>query len=288
MKGLKIKNKKIKQDQNNKETKHYKQTKGITLIALVVTIIVLLILAGVSISMLTGENGILKRAKEAKEKTEIATEEEQNTLLQYEYEIAKMQGEISETETFGEYSMEREIKEKYAQDIKIGDTVNYNAGVNEYNGTWKVLGVEKGQILLMSSKPVKSNFNLKGKDGFLNLEDKLDQECKKYATSKVAESARSLRAEDINRISGYNPENPEKIEKYRKGTVAEYGTSVTFTLDNNFVKYKCSNGQSLDTELTSLKYINDSELGNNVSEITIVNNGYIYVWGQDPGFRSSF
>ena len=35
--------------------------KGITLISLVVTIIVLLILAGVSIAMLTGENGILTR-----------------------------------------------------------------------------------------------------------------------------------------------------------------------------------------------------------------------------------
>lgn len=39
--------------------------KGITLIALVVTIIVLLILAGVSIAMLTGQNGILNRASEA-------------------------------------------------------------------------------------------------------------------------------------------------------------------------------------------------------------------------------
>ena len=45
------------------------QEKGITLIALVVTIIVLLILAGISISMLTGQNGILNRASEAKEKT---------------------------------------------------------------------------------------------------------------------------------------------------------------------------------------------------------------------------
>ena len=41
---------------------------GITLIALVVTIIVLLILAGVSISMLTGQNGILNRAVEARQK----------------------------------------------------------------------------------------------------------------------------------------------------------------------------------------------------------------------------
>ena len=41
-------------------------SKGITLIALVVTIIILIILAGISISMLTGQNGILTRAAEAK------------------------------------------------------------------------------------------------------------------------------------------------------------------------------------------------------------------------------
>ena len=44
--------------------------KGITLIALVITIIVLLILAGISIAMLTGENGILTKASKAKEETQ--------------------------------------------------------------------------------------------------------------------------------------------------------------------------------------------------------------------------
>ena len=58
--------------------------KGITLIALVVTIIVLLILAGISIVMLTGQNGILNRAAEAKEKTEVAQEEENEKLQGYE------------------------------------------------------------------------------------------------------------------------------------------------------------------------------------------------------------
>lgn len=42
-----------------------KSQKGITLIALVITIIVLLILAGITIAMLTGENGILTKAKTA-------------------------------------------------------------------------------------------------------------------------------------------------------------------------------------------------------------------------------
>ena len=53
---------------------------GITLIALVITIIVLLILAGVSIATLTGENGILTRANDAKTSTEIAEEKEKVEL----------------------------------------------------------------------------------------------------------------------------------------------------------------------------------------------------------------
>ena len=48
--------------------------KGITLIALVITIIVLLILAGVTIAMVVGDNGILTRAKESKTQTEIGDE----------------------------------------------------------------------------------------------------------------------------------------------------------------------------------------------------------------------
>ena len=46
-----------------------RNNKGITLIALVITIIVLLILAGVSIAMLTGQNGILTQAGNAKTDT---------------------------------------------------------------------------------------------------------------------------------------------------------------------------------------------------------------------------
>ena len=60
---------------NQKETQ-----KGITLIALVITIIVLLILAGVSIAMLTGQNGILTQANNAKNETELASAKEKVEL----------------------------------------------------------------------------------------------------------------------------------------------------------------------------------------------------------------
>ena len=58
-----------------------KNNKGITLIALVVTIIVLLILAGVSIAMLTGDNGILKNAKKADKDTAVANAKESIAMV---------------------------------------------------------------------------------------------------------------------------------------------------------------------------------------------------------------
>ena len=62
------------------KTKIKNDMKGITLIALVITIIVLLILAGISIAMLTGQNGILTQSQNAKEQTENSNNWEQVKL----------------------------------------------------------------------------------------------------------------------------------------------------------------------------------------------------------------
>jgi len=63
-----------------------KKNNGITLIALVITIIILLILAGISIAMLTGENGILTKAWQAKDsyQKEAAREKVQIAVLNYQ------------------------------------------------------------------------------------------------------------------------------------------------------------------------------------------------------------
>ena len=70
----------VKNNKRCKEKNIVKKQTGITLIALVITIIVLLILAGVSIAMLTGNNGILTQAKLAKENTQTAKEQEEKGL----------------------------------------------------------------------------------------------------------------------------------------------------------------------------------------------------------------
>ncbi len=68
-----------------------KNNKGITLIALVITIIVLLILAGVSIALVTGDNGLLKQATRAGAETQVAEAKEMaimdvSTLVAQYYE----------------------------------------------------------------------------------------------------------------------------------------------------------------------------------------------------------
>ena len=57
-----------------------KKEKGITLIALVVTIVVLLILAGVSINLVIGQNGLIKKAGDAKDATEQAVEDDRTAI----------------------------------------------------------------------------------------------------------------------------------------------------------------------------------------------------------------
>ncbi len=61
---------KIKQSNLKRQT----SSSAITLIALIITIIALLILAGVTLNMIMGENGIINRAQLAKEKTDKAQE----------------------------------------------------------------------------------------------------------------------------------------------------------------------------------------------------------------------
>ena len=67
--------------------KTLKNVKGITLVALVITIIILLILAGVSIAMLAGEDGLLRKAIEAKEQAKIKEYAEKIELIKTELKI---------------------------------------------------------------------------------------------------------------------------------------------------------------------------------------------------------
>ena len=72
-----------------------RKNEGITLIALVITIVVLLILAGVTIATLTGNNGILTKANEAKNEVEEANQEEELKLAKIELQMNTDKNELT-------------------------------------------------------------------------------------------------------------------------------------------------------------------------------------------------
>ena len=88
--------KNLKLKGGNKKMIKMKKERGITLIALVVTIVVLLILAGVSINAIFNENGLIKKAQEAQNKMDQATENDQKELNNLNEWIENVTGEKTE------------------------------------------------------------------------------------------------------------------------------------------------------------------------------------------------
>ena len=97
-----------------------KNKKGVTLVALVVTIVVLLILAGVSIAMLSGDNGLIKQAQNASEEWEIAQDKEQLELAK-QAEIAKGKGYIDVDDYFDRLENEGIVNDKDTDIVDNGD-----------------------------------------------------------------------------------------------------------------------------------------------------------------------
>ena len=111
-----------------------KNNKGITMISLVVTIIILIILAGVSLNLVLGENGIITMSKQAKEKTEQAKLNEEIALNELYMQIEAEGGDGSNIyiEKLAEFKKEIAdyieeaggIKPEYTADtITFGDSI---------------------------------------------------------------------------------------------------------------------------------------------------------------------
>ena len=111
-----------------------KNNKAITLIALIVTIIVLLILAGVSIATLTGDNGLLTKAQEAKEENEKASDRDLIAMAVSEAQIGNS-GYQELDETNFQKALENQFKERRVEVIDNGDgsfNINLDNGSNMY------------------------------------------------------------------------------------------------------------------------------------------------------------
>ena len=173
-----------------------KRNNGITLIALVVTIIVLLILAGISIAMLSGNNGILQRATEAKTYSDTSQIQERINLA-YHSSLVDGQGKVTEQ------SLESELKKEFNKtNLDEGwlDTTSVNdkwritiddvyldvpAGIKLPNSPLDVLiGKQKKDIIFNPSIQINTNLSAKFYDSDFNTcDDYIEYENKIYKLS---------------------------------------------------------------------------------------------------------
>ena len=145
-----------------------KERKGITLIALVITIIVLLILAGVSIAMLTGENGILTRAKSEKTRTENASAEEKVKLAIMGVIADDGQITVAELKTEVGYQGGKVTGDTFPVTVTMDGhdfTVDGNGTVSGTVSTPKPLpeGLEIGSTVKYTPSGTYGTYNWKGK-----------------------------------------------------------------------------------------------------------------------------
>ena len=213
--------------------KMLKSQQGITLVALVITIIIIIILATVAINFAFGDNGLIKRAEDARDfyaNDTAYTDESITNVESYLNDILAGTGGSTSTEN----SAVQAFKEGK---IKVGDYVNYTPDAHDpitvrtsetgYTNsdsmsdgtdqtfsqdpstTWRVLGLsEDGQhLLLTSGSPIKKD----GEDPYLVLEsyigadncvNVLNKICGLYNNSSLAEETRSMTIEDIENVVG--------------------------------------------------------------------------------------
>lgn len=122
--------------------KQKKSESAITLIALIISIIVLLILAGVSISALVGNNGILNQATNAVEKNNIASEEEMLSQIV----VSENADKIQNPELTSSYHIGTDLYDKTLENGDIWNIVVINDSQENYGTGWTF--IEKGTNLM--------------------------------------------------------------------------------------------------------------------------------------------
>ena len=145
-----------------KEIKN-KQEKGITLIALVVTIIVLLILAGVAINLTIGQNGIITRAMDSTERTEIADEREAIILAYQACLIDTLGGNVTAKQ------LEDELKSQ-GRDVSV--TQEGENLIVTYNQTKRTYQInQNGDVSQVANAAISTSMEVAYNNTVLNADD---------------------------------------------------------------------------------------------------------------------
>ena len=166
-----------------------KNKKGITLIALVVTIVVLLILAGVTISLLLDENGIIAKSKDARTETRVSQIEDEVGMWKQHNFINKESNQAQESAdtmleslisrkllTEDEIDREQELITIKKKDGTIVKEISYGSVTINIS---KTPAIEKSGAVLLRVDSVEGLATITNEEELNNLVNSLNEEQKK-------------------------------------------------------------------------------------------------------------
>lgn len=185
-----------------------KKNTGVTMVSLVVTIIVLIILAGISISTLIGDNGVIKKAQQARENIELAQIDEQTSLNQLYEEMQQEQIYEEDAESNKKDEMIKSLQEQMEElkrklsvyKLGEGDYIKYDTEIEGIGViTCRVLytASSKYGLQIISDKNIESvalggNTFEEGRTSYNNAIQTLNNEAEKYINAKYATDARCV------------------------------------------------------------------------------------------------
>ena len=271
---------------------------GITLVALVVTIVVLLILAGVTITALLGDDGIIKKAQNAADGTNLAVQDEligMNSLTDKMNSILNGNGGGGTTpggdetpqipeglETGSEVTYTPTTREPYHWDAEYATpyettSSDYTTYDIELNNTgdfkiadwkWKVLSIDEttGQVELIASAPTTGTVRLHGAQGYNNAVKLLNDACDRlYGDDTKGIEGRSV---DIDDIEKYMTETA-LTEAHQYANEAQYGNQVSSAYSSSESNYPVIYAQEKKAVITkSDGNVNNGDTGLDLSEQT--------------------
>ena len=222
-----------------------KNKKGITLVALVVTIVVLLILAGVSINLVLGNNGIIAKAKDAETKSAEASQNDLKGMNALTEEMNNALGEKPKVEQ-SKYKIGDYVNYTYdpAENYKItsatcGSSSNPTDGIPQTTGLkWRILNIDEanGTVDLISENPTGTRVYFSNILGYNNGPYLMNEICKaQYSNKSLGVNARSINLLDMEKhltAAGIAARNAYKY-KYNSDT-AKYGTTKTYTSNTKY------------------------------------------------------
>ena len=166
-----------------------KNKKGITLIALVVTIVVLLILAGVTISLLLDENGIIAKSKDARTETRVSQIEDEVGMWKQHNFINKESNQAQESAdtmleslisrkllTEDEIDRNQELITIKKKDGTIVKEISYGSVTINIS---KTPAIEKSGAVLLRVDSVEGLATITNEEELNNLVNSLNEEQKK-------------------------------------------------------------------------------------------------------------